>query len=218
MPTRGVILQHGPYAPPGRLGEFLAEQAIEHEVRHVWEDGAGDLTQASFVVSLGSEFSAAGAEPRWIPAEAAALRDAIDAGVPVLGLCFGGQALAVALGGAVRPTAEPEIGWVEVASDDPGVPSGPWAQFHYETLEVPPGAVELARSPAGPAAFRHGPHLGVQFHPEVTPEQMAEWLELDAKLPATTDRGAIVRDGERLAARTAEQAKRLFAAWFGRLS
>lgn len=218
MSEPGVILQHGPYGPPGRLGEFLAENAIEHEVRHVWEDGAGDLTTARFVVSLGSQFSAAGAEPRWIPAEAAALRDAVDAGVPVLGLCFGGQALALALGGGVKPTPEPEIGWIDVASADEDVPSGPWAQFHYETLAVPPGAVELARSPAGPAAFRAGPHLGVQFHPEVGPEQMAAWLQLDAKLPASIDRDAIVRDGERLAARTAEQARRLFGAWFGRLA
>jgi GMP synthase (glutamine-hydrolysing) len=213
----GIILQHGPYGPSGLLGDFLAEHGIAHRTVPVWEEPFGDLSGVPFVVSLGSECSAGGASPAWVPAEVEALRGAVAAGVPVLGLCFGGQALALALGGGVHRLERPEIGWVAVDSDDPEVPAGPWGQYHYELLEVPPGAVEVARSPAGPAAFRAGPHLGVQFHPEVTPAQMEEWLGMDPELPADVDREAAIRDGERCGADAAERARHLFGAWFARL-
>ncbi|MDX6686490.1 MAG: hypothetical protein QOF86_2618 [Baekduia sp.] len=217
MSKPGIILQHGSAAPPGLLGEFLLEQGIPHRVHPVWEQPVPALADARFVVSLGSEFSAGGSAPDWVPSEIDAIRAAVDAGVPVLGLCFGGQALAVALGGGVRRTDVPEIGWVAVQSDDPEVPTGPWAQYHYEVLDVPPGARELARSAGGPAAFRAGPHLGVQFHPEVTGDQLNAWLEMDPALPAGFDRAAVVADTERHAAAAARQAKTLFGAWFARL-
>lgn len=217
MSTAGIILQHGPFGPPGHLGAFLAEAGIPHRIHHVWEDGVPDLTGARFAVSLGSQFSAAGTDPAWVPRELDALREAVAHDVPVLGLCFGGQALALALGGGVHRSAAPEIGWVAIESSDPDIPSGPYGQFHYESFSIPPGAREVARSPAGPAAFRHGPHLGVQFHPEVTLEQLTEWLGLDPNLPASLDRAATVREGERCAPGAAERARRLFAAWFARL-
>lgn len=218
MSKPGILLQHGPHGPSGLLGDFLEARGIEARTVPVWEVAPGpDLDDAPFVVSLGSEFSAGGSTPSWVPAEVAALRAALAADVPVLGLCFGGQALALALGGGVHRMAHPEIGWVHVDSDDPEVPSGPWAQYHYELLEVPDGAQEIARSPAGAAAFRSGPHLGLQFHPEVTPAQMDEWLGMDPDLPASVDREAAVRDGARCGADAAQRAHALFAAWFARL-
>jgi GMP synthase-like glutamine amidotransferase len=214
----GVILQHGPDGPPGLLEDFLAARGIPHRIHPVWEEPIGDLADAAFVVSLGSECSAGGTAPAWIPAEVEALRGAVAADVPVLGLCFGGQALALALGGGVHRTAVPEIGWVAVESDDPEIPPGPWAQYHYELLEVPPGAQELARSPGGPAAFRARIHLGVQFHPEVKGPQMDAWLDTDPNLPADFDRDAARRDTARYAPAAAEQAEQLFAGWFARLA
>src|SRR4051794_28911732 len=154
MSKPGVILQHGPHGPAGLLGEFLDDAGIAYLTHPAWASPIPDLGDARFVVSLGSQFSANDDEPAWVPAEVAALRDAVAAGVPVLGLCFGGQALALALGGDVRRLPRPEIGWVAVESGDPGVPPGPWAQFHYDILEPPPGSSVVARSPAGPAAFR----------------------------------------------------------------
>ena len=217
MSTPGVILQHGADGPPALLGDFLSDAGIAHRVHPAWAEPIPDLRDARFVVSLGSEHSAGAREPAWVPAEVDALRGAVDADVPVLGLCFGGQALALALGGAVQRMAAPEIGWIEIASADDEVPVGPWAHFHYEVLEVPPGAREVARSPGGPAAFRAGRHLGVQFHPEVTAPLMRHWLATDPGLPADVDVAATVRDGERLARAAAAQARRLFGAWFAQL-
>ena len=102
--------------------------------------------------------------------------------VPVLGLCFGGQALAAALGAPVRRAARGEVGWADVETDDPAlVPPGPWLWFHWDVFAVPPGATEVARSPVGPAAFTHGPHLGVQFHPETGPDVADAWARKEAE-------------------------------------
>ncbi len=152
----GLILQHGTDGPPGRLAQWLQARAIPYEVHRADQaPPPPDVVRRPWIASLGSERSATAPAPSWPADEVAALRRAADAGVPVLGLCFGGQALSLALGGAVRPSDPVEIGWIPVEPTDGVVPRGPWFQWHFELLEVPPGAVELARSPAGPAAFRH---------------------------------------------------------------
>jgi GMP synthase-like glutamine amidotransferase len=115
---------------------------------------------------------------RWLIPELRWLGDAAQAGGAVLGICFGAQALARALGGSVTAAPTPEIGWVTVESAAPGiVPPGPWFQWHFDTFTPPPGSTELARNAAGSQAFRTGRCLGVQFHPEVTSAGIATWLE-----------------------------------------
>jgi GMP synthase-like glutamine amidotransferase len=114
----------------------------------------------------------------WIGAEIAFLREAHEADVPVLGICFGGQALACALGGSVQPAPEPEIGWYDVSSDDPGLlGAGPWFQWHYDQFTPPPGATTFASTTVGPQAYTIGRSLGLQFHPELTPDQLVAWLD-----------------------------------------
>ena len=130
------------------------------------------------VVVTGSAAMVTDGDP-WIEATAAWLREAVTAGLPVLGICFGHQLLAHALGGRVDwNPAGVEVGSVDVAStpaaaDDPlfrNLPSLFKANMSHRqsVLELPPGAVHLARSSLDPhAAFRWGPRAwGVQFHPE----------------------------------------------------
>ena len=105
------------------------------------------------------------------------MRKAIDADVPVLGLCFGGQMLARALGAEVFRRTKSEIGWLPVRSTDPElVPDGPWFQWHFDSFTVPPGATLIAESDVGPQAFVAGRSLGLQFHPEVTTQIMDDWV------------------------------------------
>jgi len=180
-----LIFQHGQLGPPARVAEWLDERGLPYVVHHAGSDPPPAPTDYSFLVSLGSQHSASASDPLWVPAEVAALRAAVDADVPVLGLCFGGQALSLALGGGVDVLDRPEIGWLPIETIDGGaVPAGPWLMWHTEQMRVPPGAAELARSPAGPAAFSLGPHLGVQFHPEVDVERVQAWAERDEHLAA----------------------------------
>jgi GMP synthase-like glutamine amidotransferase len=114
------------------------------------------------------------------------LRRAATADVPVLGLCFGGQLMARALGGQSFRAGRSEIGWLPVRTNDPElIAEGPWFQWHFDTFTLPPGARLLAETDVGPQAYLIGRSLGLQFHPEVTPEIMDAWVqsyrhELDA--------------------------------------
>ncbi len=214
-----LIFQHGRLGPPVRVAEWLEERGLTYVVHHAGEDPPSEVTPRdfAFVVSLGSEHSANATDPEWIPAEVAVLRDAVDAGVPVLGLCFGGQALSLALGGGVDVLARPEIGWLPVETLDGGaVPAGPWLMWHTEQMRVPPGARELARSPAGPAAFSAGPHLAVQFHPEVDVERVGAWADRDEHLAAVgLTPEDVVAQSEIHAPAAREQAFALFDRWLG---
>jgi GMP synthase-like glutamine amidotransferase len=139
------------------------------------------------IISLGSEFAAFDDSIAWIPREMDLMRHATDADVPILGICFGGQLLARTLGARCWRSDVSEIGWLPVRTDDPGlVPEGPWFQWHFDTFELPAGSRLIADSPAGPQAYVVGRSLGTQFHPEVTPAIMDEWVrvyrhELDAE-------------------------------------
>ena len=187
---------------------------MPYVVHHAGDGPPPDPADHGFVVSLGSQHSATAADPEWIPQEIATLRAAIDAGVPVLGLCFGGQALSLALGGGVDVLATPEIGWFPVDAVDEAVPPGPWLQYHFELVRVPPGARELARSPAGPAAFGYGPHLGLQFHPEADALMIERWAHIDRQLPATgLTPGFLVAESRAFAPASREPAFRLFDSW-----
>jgi GMP synthase-like glutamine amidotransferase len=210
-----LILQHGPLGSPGLLGEWLDERGLASVVHRAWEDPFPDPTDYGFIASLGSERSAGDREPEWIPREIELLADAIDHDIPVLGLCFGGQALSIALGGGVDVLPEPEIGWVPVDSTDASIPTGPWVQYHRELMRVPPGACELARSPVGPAAFRSGRHLGLQFHPEADGPLFDCWARMDPRLPETGLTPAVLAAQSAVHSDAARgRAFQLFDGWF----
>ena len=187
-PLRALIVQHEDPTPPGLVTEWLDEHGADvDELRIDIEDREVDPAEYDLIVSLGSEFAAYDDSRPFVPREARLLRRAVDADVPVLGLCFGGQLLARVLGGEVFHSTDSEIGWLPVRSSDPElVPEGPWFQWHFDSFTAPPGARVIAETDAGPQAFVAGRSLGLQFHPEVTPEIMDEWVrvyrhELDAE-------------------------------------
>ncbi len=123
-----------------------------------------------------------------IRTELALIQQAAAAGTPVLGVCLGAQLIAKALGGRVYRNPVNEIGWYpvwwcEAASRDTLLAglSGPETVFHWhgETFDLPPGAEWLARSEAcRHQAFRVGGGIyGFQFHLEVTPAMIADWVD-----------------------------------------
>jgi GMP synthase-like glutamine amidotransferase len=213
----GLVLIHGTDGPEGLLGDWLRERGVRFEVRDVSAAPMPALDGVSFVASLGAEESATDAGLPWVGEEIALLRAAVARAVPVLGLCFGGQALSLALGGDVGPARRPQIGWFELSSVSGEVPSGPWFHWHYEQFGLPPGAQPLAHSDVGLAAFRLGPHLGLQFHPEAKPETIASWSRSPELAKLGIDPAAIVAESERRAPQAREHAWALFDAWWQRL-
>ena len=178
---RALVLMHGDSAPPALLGEWLDERGIAYDLyRTDRGEPMPDPRGYAFIASLGSKHSPRDTHEPAVARELALLERAIELGIPVLGLCFGGQALAAVLGGTVEPAPEPELGWTAIETDEPDlVPPGPWLEWHFERFTTPPGATEIARNAAATQAFRHGPHLAVQFHPESTVEIVAGWAAKD---------------------------------------
>jgi GMP synthase-like glutamine amidotransferase len=201
--ARALVLMHGDWGPPGLLGEWLDERGIAYDLHRTYVgEPMPDPSGYAFIATLGSDRNPNDTDDPAVVAELVLLRDAIVQDVPILGLCFGGQALAAALGGSIEKAPTPELGWTEIETDEPElVPRGPWLEWHYERFSVPPGATEIARTAAAAQAFRHGRHLGVQFHPESTVEIVEQWAESDRERLAALGHG----DGSELIAATDEQ-------------
>lgn len=128
-----------------------------------------------------------GAEHPHLETEKERILHAIEAGVPVLGICLGAQLIAHALGAQVGPNPRKEIGWYDVSLTEEGrkdpvmrhfAETERIFQWHGDTFEIPPGAVHLARSPdCENQAFRYGTNVyGFQFHLEVDERVIERWL------------------------------------------
>jgi GMP synthase-like glutamine amidotransferase len=178
---RVVVIRHHEEDSAGFIGDAFEARGAELSTLLFPEQGPlPSLAGLAHIVVLGSTSSVYddGGARAWIGTELAWLRRADAAGVPVLGICFGAQMLAEALGGAVEPAGDQEIGWVTIDTADRGlIPPGPWLEFHHDRCVPPPRATVLARNPLGVQAFGAGRHLAVQFHPEVDGEQFKRWLE-----------------------------------------
>jgi GMP synthase (glutamine-hydrolysing) len=176
--------------PGGGHTGLLSEQArrVGHELLE-WHpaDEAERPAGADAIAVFGGGMNVAdAAELPWLRTEIAMLRDALEDGTPVLGVCLGSQLLAAAAGADVRRAVRPEIGWFAVertdaGADDPVLGALPARftayQWHSWTFTLPDGAEELARSPVCPQAYSLGARAwGVQCHPEVTPDILDAWI------------------------------------------
>ena len=182
---RALVIQ-----PEAGNGSALVGERLRHHgfelVDVVLSDEQGDAVEAELgqptdydvVVAMGSIRSVYEADSRtWIADELDFLRRADADGVPVLGICFGAQALATAHGGRVVRAERPQVGWHPLDTGDSGIPAGPWMQWHYDRIEPPAAARLLAADDLCVQAFTVGRALGVQFHPEVTRDHLAGWIE-----------------------------------------
>jgi GMP synthase-like glutamine amidotransferase len=211
---KALILQHEDPSPPGFLQEWLDQQQAEVDVFRIdLDEKAPDPHAYDMIASLGSEFAAFDDSKPFIPAEAELLRKAVAEDVPVLGLCFGGQLLARVMGGKSFRSERAEIGWIPIRSNDEDlIPEGPWFNWHFDSFTLPPGAKLIAESDVGPQAYVIGRSLGLQFHPEVTPEIMDIWVkayrhELDGD---GVDPDALLEETQRLAPDLRRRSERLF--------
>ncbi|MEZ5215091.1 MAG: gamma-glutamyl-gamma-aminobutyrate hydrolase family protein [Ilumatobacteraceae bacterium] len=184
---RVLVIGNRGDSDPGFIGRRFEELGAsldpwERELDE-WPPPEELLAGVDHLVLLGSEWSVYWPEHAGpVERESQLARAAVAAGVPVLGICYGAQLLAHALGGAVGPAATPEIGWytVDPVGDHPlhaVLTPGPWMQWHSDVIDPPPGAAVLARSPVGVQAWTSPGVLAVQFHPEVTPTMVEQWSD-----------------------------------------
>jgi len=195
---RALVVQHDAYSLPGLVGDRLEHHGIALEPLTVVADITDPVSDVEFpdpraydmVLAMGSPWSVYDTDTigTWIGRELAMLRTAVDADVPVFGICFGGQALAAALGATVERSAHPEIGWYQVEPAAAAVADGPWFQWHFDRFDLPDGATPLAHGPLGVQAYRVGRNLGTQFHPEITTDVLETWLDV-AEREMLTDIG-----------------------------
>ena len=184
-----LVLEHAPWERPGLITHALADGAPHVPVvtRTVLSDGDPDLPAvgdlAALVVMGGPMNADDDARYPGLVAERRLLAAAVDADVPVLGVCLGMQLLARALGADVHPGHGTEMGFapVTISAPDPVLsPLGPRPtvlHWHSDAADLPSGATLLAATTATPVqAFRAGSALGLQFHVEMTATLLAEWL------------------------------------------
>jgi hypothetical protein len=108
-----------------------------------------------------------------------------------------------------------------VRTEDPDLVSeGPWFNWHFDSFTLPPGARLIAETSVAPQAYVVGRNLGLQFHPEVTPEIMESWVEayrheLDGD---GVDPDALLEETHRLAPGVRRRSERLFNAFLTRVT
>lgn len=207
-----LVLQHTKGAGPSAFVDVLDGRTTIAPWRlvHIEDepDVPHDLDDLAGLVVLGGTMSAtAPDELPWMPAELDLLRQAVDAEVPVFGVCLGAQLLGAALGGKVERRDVPEIGYralhrTDAAGGDPvfgGWQDGAHQLFLHEdeVAELPDGATPMLVGSDATAGWRLGSAWAVQFHPEVDADQLAYWAGLDALAPLL---GAAGVDGDALVA------------------
>jgi GMP synthase-like glutamine amidotransferase len=223
--VRALFIKHDHNSPSGLVGEAFtglgyditeltvvpAERFRSPSVTVSFPDPAGyDAVVAFGAVWAVYDDAAIGS---WIHDEIAFTRAAITAGVPLLGICFGGQVLAAAIGGRVERAPVPELGWTLIETRAPGlIDAGPWLEWHYDRFLLPAGVPALATSPRSNQAFAVGRSLGLQFHPEVTESVLDGWLSSGGAaelVAAGADPGRILADARSLAAGAAVRTREL---------
>ncbi len=235
MPDSLLVLQHIACEPPAAFEDELRARGLDLTRIELDEgDALPDWREFAATIVMGGPMGAYedDAHP-WLADEKRLLREAVEAGHPVWGVCLGAQLLAAALGANVYPGPEAEVGVLDVeltaaAAADPVFevlpPSFPALQWHGDTFDLPPGATLLASSPAyANQAFVCGRAYALQFHLEVSPELASEWGAVpaySASLEAIKGPGALDRLIDEVAERadtTVPLARALFGRWLERV-
>ncbi|MSO43006.1 MAG: type 1 glutamine amidotransferase [Candidatus Planktophila sp.] len=207
MKKRVIFIEHDHASPGGpiwvqferrgyEITRFIIvneENANRPNVIPIWPD----LLGFDVVVVMGAQYAVYDEERigNWLLPQLEKMREVHNAGIPVLGICFGGQLMSRVLGGTVSRSPRAELGWFEVESADESlVPRGPWFQYHWDRFTFPPGSTEVARNDLCPQAFVYGRTLGTQFHPEVDAEVLDMWLAMDGGCAEIESEGIVVED------------------------
>lgn len=211
--VRATIIQPDPQVPLDRFGPWLGSNGVLLRAVPLWKlPVPGVESLGDGVIVLGGLMSAHDCNDHpWMAPLKELLVAAVAAEVPVLAICLGHQLLAEAFGGQVTVShpgggehGAHRVAWHDGAASDPLLGrltehgSSLVAQSHSDAVTtLPPGATQLASSSGYPnQAFRVGSAVGVQFHPEASPELMGRWAQLGGDDGRTMRRAMHVQDTE----------------------
>jgi GMP synthase-like glutamine amidotransferase len=188
-----AIIQNCEVESAGNIKEYFGLKAIPFtETLSFKNQNLPNLNDISAVVNLGCPLSVTQYQNhRFLSGLFDFTKDAIKLDIPYLGVCFGGQMLALALGAKVKANHKKEIGAGPLKLTESGLtdplfkgfkPEFPVFQWHGDTFGIPPGASNLAESVDCPnQAFRKGRLAGVQFHLEADETQIPLWCDTYAE-------------------------------------
>ncbi|RJP92233.1 MAG: type 1 glutamine amidotransferase [Desulfobacteraceae bacterium] len=184
-----TIIQNDPGVPLGTYADYLLEEKVVYRTFHPYAGEAlPPMAEVGAAIVLGGEMGVHDTDKHpFLSGVEGFIRGVVDREVPFLGICLGGQLLADVLGARVTSDSPyGEKGTLPVILTGAGEADPLFAgldrqfvsfQWHNDSFEVPSGAVHLATSPACPnQAFRVGARAyGIQFHPEVNRQLVADW-------------------------------------------
>jgi len=182
---RAHYLQHVAFEGLGSIRPWLKAAGYEiTNTQFLKSAELPDINEIDLLVVMGGPMSVNDEDEfPWLIQEKRFIRDFIENGKPVLGICLGAQLIASAIGASVYPNRVKEIGWFpiqRVSSTDSSIFRFPTSlevfHWHGETFDLPSGAILLAKSTACEnQAFQLGRSvIGLQFHLETTPEAARE--------------------------------------------
>ena len=225
-----AVFRFSPTEGPAHFAEWLDANRVPWQLVAIdGGDAVPDDPRAfAGIGMMGGPMSVNDALP-WIATLSALIRRAVDARVPVIGHCLGGQLMAHALGARVTRTPRPEIGWIDVSSPD-AERARDWFgararftpfQWHYDVFDLPPGATRVLTNDynANQGYVIDERHVGFQCHVEMTRDLVETWCRTGAaELPERSEgplqsRDDILRDTDaRLVALNAV-ADGIYARW-----
>lgn len=214
--TSWIVLRHTQAEGLGLLANALRDLGVHNRYLDVPRGDAlpKDVRSVGGVIVLGGPMGAYESDQHgFLKTETAFIEKAIEAGRPVLGVCLGAQLIAQVLGARVYPGERREVGWAPVELTEDGKDDPLFAglgdaftvfHLHGDTYELPPDAVNLARSPLyEQQAFRWGDTVyGFQFHLEFTEPMVARLLTEPQSQRFVADAGV---DPQRLLAETPQR-------------
>ena len=182
---RAHYFQHVEFEGLGSIAPWLEAAGYEITNTKLFESAKfPDLKKIDLLVVMGGPMSVNDEDDfPWLVSEKQFIREAINSGKPVLGICLGAQLIASATGAKVYRNSLKEIGWFPIygiSSKDGSIFSFPLSvkvfHWHGETLDLPSGATLLAKSDGCEnQAFQIGKSvIGLQFHLETTPKEARE--------------------------------------------
>jgi GMP synthase-like glutamine amidotransferase len=183
-----VICRYAPHEGPGHFATYLERHRLAWQVVKVDEAEPLPKTDSiSGLAMMGGPMSVNDELP-WIAPMLDLVRECVDADVPVIGHCLGGQLMARALGADVKRNRVKEIGWGRVDVADISAAHawgarGSFLSFHWhgETFAIPPGTQRIWSSAhCQNQAFTFGKHLAMQCHIEMTAEMIEDWCDSGA--------------------------------------